>query len=64
MARTDAGSKRYADVYLSDPRLQPLLGPGGPFEVENIVLDGVPLRSFVRAPKTIMDAFEMGLAPQ
>jgi long-chain acyl-CoA synthetase len=51
-----------AAVYRDDPRLQSLIGSGAPFEVEDIVLDGVPLRAFVRAPRTIVDAFEMGAA--
>ena len=49
-----------AAVYRDDPRLEPLIGPGGPFEVEHVVLDGVPLRVFVRAPRTIVDAFDDG----
>src|SRR3954454_1171144 len=49
-----------ATVYRDDPRLAPLIGPGGQFETEEIVLDGVPLRVFVRAPRTIVDTFEMG----
>jgi acyl-CoA synthetase (AMP-forming)/AMP-acid ligase II len=48
-----------AAVYSGDPRLRPLIGPGGPFEVEYVVVDGVPLRSFVQGPKTIVDAFRM-----
>jgi acyl-CoA synthetase (AMP-forming)/AMP-acid ligase II len=51
-----------AAVYREDPRLEPLIGPGGPFEVEEVVLDGVPLRVFVRAPRTILDTFAMGAA--
>jgi long-chain acyl-CoA synthetase len=51
-----------AAVYRDDPRLQPLIGPGGPFEVEHTVLDGVPLRVFVRAPRTVLDTFAMGAA--
>ena len=49
-----------AAVYHDDPRLAPLIGPGGQFEVEETVLDGVPLRVFVRAPRTILDTFAMG----
>jgi hypothetical protein len=49
-----------APVYRDDPRLQPLIGPGGPFEVESVVVDGVALRDFVRAPRTIVDVFAMG----
>jgi hypothetical protein len=49
-----------APVYRDDPRLQPLIGPGGPFEVEAVVVHGVPLRDFVRAPRTIVDVFAMG----
>ena len=55
----DAG---VAPVYGSDPRLLPLLGPGAPFEVEAVVLDGVPMRDFVRAPRTVVDVFDMGAA--
>ncbi len=51
-----------ASVYRDDPRLAPLIGAGGPFEIEEVVLDGVPLRVFVRAPRTILDTFEMGTA--
>ena len=51
-----------AAVYRDDPRLEPLIGPGGPFEVEEVELDGVPLRVFVRAPRTIVDTFDMGVA--
>jgi acyl-CoA synthetase (AMP-forming)/AMP-acid ligase II len=51
-----------APVYADDPRLAPLIGPGGPFEVEEVVLDGVPLRVYVRAPRTILDTFAMGAA--
>jgi long-chain acyl-CoA synthetase len=49
-----------APVYRDDPRLRGLIGPGAPFEVENVILDGVPLRDFVRAPRTIVDVFRMG----
>lgn len=42
----------------SDPRLQGLVGPGGPFEIEDVMIDGVPLRWFVRAPATIVDVFQ------
>jgi long-chain acyl-CoA synthetase len=48
--------------YRSDPRLQALLGPGGPFEVEDVVVGGVPLRDFVCAPRTIVDLFRAGAA--
>ncbi|HVM64224.1 MAG TPA: AMP-binding protein, partial [Acidimicrobiales bacterium] len=51
-----------APVYRDDPRLQPLIGPGGPFEVEAVVVDGIPLRDFVRVPRTIVDVFHMGSA--
>jgi acyl-CoA synthetase (AMP-forming)/AMP-acid ligase II len=50
-----------AAVYRDDERLGPLIGPGGPFEVEDVVLEGVPLRVFVRAPRTVVDAFELGV---
>ena len=51
-----------APVYRDDPRLHGLIGPGAPFEVENVVVDGVPLRDFVGAPRTIVDVFRMGAA--
>ena len=47
------------DLYANDPRLKALVGPGAPFEVEDIALDGVPLKSFVRAPRTIVDVFQL-----
>jgi long-chain acyl-CoA synthetase len=46
------------DVFSADPRMAPLLGPGGPFELEDIELDGVELKSFRRAPRTIVDMFQ------
>jgi acyl-CoA synthetase (AMP-forming)/AMP-acid ligase II len=49
-----------APVYGDDDRLAALIGAGGPFEVEEIVVDGVPLRSFVRAPRSVVDIFAMG----
>lgn len=51
-----------AAVYRDDPRLKALIGPGAPFEVEDVIVDGVELRDFVRSPRTILDAFEMGRA--
>jgi acyl-CoA synthetase (AMP-forming)/AMP-acid ligase II len=51
-----------APVYRDDPRIAPLIGPGGQFEVDDVVLDGVALRVFVRAPRTILDTFAMGTA--
>lgn len=53
---------RPVDVYFSDERLQPLIGPGAPFEVEPLVLNGVLLRTFIRAPQSIVDAFRMSVA--
>ena len=50
------------DYFSADPRLAPLLGPGGPFELEDIVLSGVPLKSFARAPRTIVDMFQAAKA--
>ena len=46
-------------AYAADERLRGLVGPGGPFEVQEVVLDGIPLRSFVGAPRTIVDAFQI-----
>jgi long-chain acyl-CoA synthetase len=57
-----SGAVRGYDLYSPDPRLQPLLGPGGPFELEDIVLEGVPLKSFLRAPRTIVDMFQSAKA--
>lgn len=51
-----------APLYRDDERLTPLIGPGAPFEVEDVEVEGVPLRDFVRAPRTILDCFEMGRA--
>ncbi len=47
-----------APIYRDDSRLQPLIGPGGPFELDTVTVDGVPLRSFIRAPRTIIDCFQ------
>jgi acyl-CoA synthetase (AMP-forming)/AMP-acid ligase II len=49
-----------APLYAEDPRLDGLLGKGGPFEVEEVVVDGARVRSFVSAPRTIVDMFQMG----
>ena len=62
MTATALGGPGVAPVYKDDPRLQPLIGPGAPFEVEDVVVDDIPLRDFVRAPGTIVDAFHMGAA--
>ena len=51
-----------AAVYRDDPRLQSLIGPGGRFEVHEVVVRGVPVRDFVRAPRAINDIFAMGAA--
>jgi len=51
-----------AAVYRDDARLEPLIGPGGMFEVEPVVVDGVALRDFVRSPRTVLDIFDMGTA--
>jgi acyl-CoA synthetase (AMP-forming)/AMP-acid ligase II len=62
MTPPSSGGSGLAPVYRDDPRLAPLLGPGGPFEVEDVVLAGVPLRDFVRAPHSIVDLFRAGAA--
>jgi acyl-CoA synthetase (AMP-forming)/AMP-acid ligase II len=62
MATPAAADTGLAPVYRDDPRLAALIGPGGPFETEPVVLDGVPLRDFVRAPRTVVDVFRMGAA--
>jgi long-chain acyl-CoA synthetase len=46
-------------AYFADERLEALIGPGAPFEVEPLVLDGVSLHTFVRAPRTIVEVFRM-----
>jgi long-chain acyl-CoA synthetase len=48
-------------AYFADERLQGLIGPGAPFEVEPLVLDGVSLRTFIRAPRTVIDVFRMSV---
>lgn len=62
MATPDALDTSAFAAYAADERLRGLVGPGGPFEVQEVVLDGIPLRSFVRAPRTIVDAFQMAKA--
>ncbi len=51
-----------APVYAEDERLQVLLAPDGPFAVEEVVVDGIAVRSFVHAPRSIVDIFRMGRA--
>ncbi|MFW0783372.1 class I adenylate-forming enzyme family protein [Gordonia sp. CPCC 206044] len=48
--------------YEDDERLADLVGPGCPFEVETVEIDGVPVRSFAHAPATLVDLFEMAAA--
>jgi long-chain acyl-CoA synthetase len=48
-------------AYFADERLKALIGPGAPFEVEPLVLDGVSLRTFIRAPRTVIDVFRMSV---
>ena len=55
----DAG---LAPIYRDDPRLQPLIGRGAPFEVEEVEVDGIVVRDFVRGFHTIVDAFQAGRA--
>jgi long-chain acyl-CoA synthetase len=59
LVEDDSIRPRIAPVYSDDARLAALIGPGGPFEVEQVVVDGVLLRSFLRAPRTIVDVFRM-----
>jgi long-chain acyl-CoA synthetase len=59
-ARPDVGTFR--PNYHGDPRLAHLIGPGGPFEVTDAVVDGVTVRSFARAPGTIVDCFRRAAA--
>ena len=44
-------------LYLDDPRLKGLVGPGAPYELEHIEVDGVALRTFKHAPRSIVDVF-------
>src|SRR5262245_45539482 len=60
MDHSATASVGVASVYRDDPRLDALIGPGGLFEVEAVTVDGVALRDFVRAPRTIVDVFAMG----
>jgi acyl-CoA synthetase (AMP-forming)/AMP-acid ligase II len=53
----DADYGTFRTDFQSDPRLQRLLGPGGPFQVKEQVIDGVTVRSFAQAPATIIDCF-------
>lgn len=47
-------------LYLDDPRLKGLVGPGAPYELEQIEVDGVVLRTFKNAPRSIVDVFKTG----
>jgi acyl-CoA synthetase (AMP-forming)/AMP-acid ligase II len=60
MEQSTTADPGVAAVYRDDPRLAPLIGPGAPFEVEPAVVDGIEMRDFVRAPRTIVDVFAMG----
>ena len=51
-----------APVYRDDDRLAGLIGPGGPFEVADAEVGGILIRSFVRAPESIVDIFAMARA--
>ncbi|CUU58236.1 long-chain acyl-CoA synthetase [Parafrankia irregularis] len=64
MTRHSLAGSGIAPVYRDDPRLAPLVGPGGPFEVDDVEIHGVPLRDFVRGPRTVNDIFLMGAAHQ
>ncbi|GAA0998131.1 class I adenylate-forming enzyme family protein [Acrocarpospora macrocephala] len=57
-----AGDGVFVSSYDTDPRLRALLGPGASFETEEIEVDGVTVRSFVRALDTIVDAFQSAQA--
>jgi long-chain acyl-CoA synthetase len=58
MAETSPADGTFRTDYHAEPRLAHLLGPGGPFETEDLVVNGVTVRSFVRAPATLIDCFE------
>jgi acyl-CoA synthetase (AMP-forming)/AMP-acid ligase II len=62
MTRSTLDESGVAPVYRDDPRLEPLIGPGAPFEVERVVVDGVPLLDFVRGPRSVVDVFHRGAA--
>ena len=47
-------------LYLDDPRLKGLVGPGAPYELEHIEVDGVALRTFKNAPRSMVDVFKTG----
>jgi long-chain acyl-CoA synthetase len=59
VARATVGNQDgvFVSPFATDPRLSQLTGPGGPFEVERIEVDGVPVRSLVRVPATVLEAF-------
>lgn len=40
-----------------DEALQPLIGPGGPFEVERRTVDGVMMTYYKNAPQTMLEVF-------
>jgi long-chain acyl-CoA synthetase len=62
MATPEAMDTAAFAAYAADERLRALVGPGAPFEVREVVLDGIPVRSFVRAPASIVDAFQIAKA--
>jgi long-chain acyl-CoA synthetase len=57
MLTADPGSRTFSCTIDPLPRLQELTGPGGAYETEVAEIDGVPVRTFVRAPRSIVDFF-------
>lgn len=47
-------------LYLDDPRMKSLVGAGAPYELEQVEVDGVALRTFKNAPRSIVDVFKAG----
>ncbi|WP_231373544.1 class I adenylate-forming enzyme family protein [Nocardia sp. 348MFTsu5.1] len=54
----------FSSDYATDPRLAGMFGPDGPFAVEEVLIDGVRVRSFVSIPGSLVDVFAMSQAHQ
>ena len=52
----------FSGGFADDPRVADLLAPGGPFEITETIVDGRPVRTYVRCPRTLADIFTRSAA--
>ncbi|GAB06662.1 AMP-binding protein [Gordonia amarae] len=48
--------------FADDPRLADLFAEGGPFEITETIVDGSPVRTYLRCPRTLADIFARSAA--